>query len=113
MVNQLQSREHRSYGKSFLTMVINSEAIERVFNVRYWSLCELIERLSKSEKKTEVLKKVNEEDLLTIYDFGLGTLTAQEQSIVHEIISSRADNLSTTIVIQRPCADWYQWLGGK
>lgn len=26
---------------------------------------------------------------------------------------SRADNLSTIIVSQRPCADWYEWLGGK
>ena len=52
-------------------------------------------------------------DLLTIDDFGLGTLTAQEQSLVYEIIKSRADNLSTIIVSQRPCADWYEWLGGK
>ena len=51
--------------------------------------------------------------MLTIDDFGLGTLTAQEQSLVYEIIKSRADNLSTIIVSQRPCADWYEWLGGK
>lgn len=100
-------------GKSFLAMVISSEAIERGFNVKYWSLSELVEKLSKAEKKTEALKKVNEADLLTIDDFGLGTLTAQEQSIVYEIIKSRADNLSTIVVSQRPCADWYEWLGGK
>ena len=100
-------------GKSFLAMVISSEAIERGFNVRYWSLTELVERLSKAEKKSETLKKINEADLLTIDDFGLGTLTAQEQSLVYEIIKSRADNLSTIIVSQRPCADWYEWLGGK
>lgn len=100
-------------GKSFLAMVISSEAIERGFNVRYWSLSELVERLSKAEKKSEALKKINEADLLTIDDFGLGTLTAQEQSLVYEIIKSRADNLSTIIVSQRPCADWYEWLGGK
>ena len=94
-------------------MVISSEAIERSFNVRYWSLGELVERLSKAEKKSEALKKINEADLLTIDDFGLGTLTAQEQSLVYEIIKSRADNLSTIIVSQRPCADWYEWLGGK
>lgn len=29
-------------GKSFLAMVISSEAIERGFNVRYWSLGELV-----------------------------------------------------------------------
>jgi len=100
-------------GKSFLAMVISSEAIERGFNVKYWSLTELVERLSKAEKKSETLKKINEADLLTIDDFGLGTLTAQEQSLVYEIIKSRADNLSTIIVSQRPCADWYEWLGGK
>ena len=100
-------------GKSFLAMVISSEAIERGFNVKYWSLSELVERLSKAEKKSETLKKINEADLLTIDDFGLGTLTAQEQSLVYEIIKSRADNLSTIIVSQRPCADWYEWLGGK
>lgn len=100
-------------GKSFLAMVISSEAIERGFNVRYWSLSELVERLSKAEKKSEALKKINEADLLTIDDFGLGTLNAQEQSLVYEIIKSRADNLSTIIVSQRPCADWYEWLGGK
>ena len=64
-------------------------------------------------KKSEALKKINEADLLTIDGFGLGTLTAQEQSLVYEIIKSRADNLSTIIVSQRPCADWYEWLGGK
>ena len=69
-------------GKSLLAMVvISSEAIERGFNVRYWGLSELVERLSKAEKKSEALKKINEADLLTIDDFGLGTLTAQEQSL--------------------------------
>ena len=38
------------YGKSFLAMVISSEAIERGYNVRYWSLSELMERLSKLRK---------------------------------------------------------------
>ena len=28
-------------------------------------------------------------------------------------LKRRADNLSTIIVSQRPCADWYEWLGGK
>lgn len=37
-------------------------------------------RLSKAEKKSEALKKINEADLLTIDDFGLGTLTAQEKA---------------------------------
>ena len=36
--------------KSFLAMVISSEAIERGYNVRYWSLSELMERLSKLRK---------------------------------------------------------------
>ncbi|WP_290070463.1 ATP-binding protein [Parasutterella excrementihominis] len=85
-------------GKSFLAMVISSETIERGFNVRYWSLSELVERLSKAEKKSEALKKINEADLLTIDGFGLGALTAQEQSLVFEITKSRADNLSTIIV---------------
>lgn len=49
-------------------------------------------------KKSEALKKINEADLLTIDGFGLGTLTAQEQSLVFEITKSRADNLSTIIV---------------
>lgn len=60
-----------------------------------------------------MLKKINEADLFTIDDFGLRTQTAQEQSLVYEIIKSRANNLSTIIVSQRPCADWYEWLGGK
>lgn len=92
-------------GKSFLAMVISSEAIERGFNVRYWRLSELVERHSKAEKKSEALKKINEAGLLTIDDFGLESLTAQEQSLIYEIIKSRADNLSTIIVSQRPCAD--------
>ncbi len=53
-----QRRDNRRDGQSiantgatsFLTMVINCEAIERGFNVRYWSLSELAERLSKAEK---------------------------------------------------------------
>lgn len=49
-------------------------------------------------RKSEALKKINEADLLTIDGFGLGTLTAQEQSLVFEITKSRADNLSTIIV---------------
>ena len=57
-----------------------------------------MEWLSKAEKKSEALKKINEVDLLT---FGPGTLTAQGQSLVHEIIKSRADNLSTIIVSQK------------
>lgn len=73
----------------------------------------LWKRLSKAEKKSEALKKINEADLLTIDDFGLGALIAQEQSLAYEIIKSHADNLSTIIVSQRPCADWYEWLGGK
>ena len=62
----------------------------------------LWKRLSKAEKKSEALKKINEADLLTIDDFGLRALIAQEQSLVYEIIKSRADNLSTIIVSQRP-----------
>ena len=73
----------------------------------------LWKRLSKAEKKSEALKKINEADLLTIDDFGLRALIAQEQSLAYEIIKSHADNLSTIIVSQRPCADWYGWLGGK
>ena len=56
-------------------------------------------------KKSEALKKINEADLLTIDDFGLGTPAAQEQGLVYEIIKSRANNLSSIIVSQRPCAD--------
>lgn len=100
-------------GKSFLAMVISSEAIERGFNVKYWSLGELVEKLSGAEKKSEALRKINEADLLTIDDFGLSTLTAQQQAIVYDLIRSRADNLSTIIVSQRPCKEWYEWLGGK
>lgn len=48
-------------------------------------------------KKSEAPKKINEADLLTIDDFGLGTLTAQEQSLVYEIIKSRADNCTCLI----------------
>lgn len=40
-------------GKNFLAMVISSEAIEKGFNVRYWSLSEFVERVSKAEKKSE------------------------------------------------------------
>ena len=94
-------------------MVISSEAIERGFNVRYWSLSELVERLSKTEKKSEALKKINEADLLTFVEFGLGILTAQEHNLVYEIIKSPGDNLSTIIASQRPCADSYERLGGK
>lgn len=54
--------------------------------------------LTRRCKKSEALKKINEADLLTIDGFGLGTLTAQEQSLVFEITKSRADNLSTIIV---------------
>ena len=91
-------------GKSFLTTVISFQAIERGFNVKYWSLSELVERLSKAGGKA---------DLLTIDDVGSVTLTAQEQCLVYEIIKSRADNLSPIIVSQRPSADWYEWRGGK
>ena len=59
------------------------------------------------------LKKSNEADSHTIEDFGLRTQTAQEQNIVYEIIKSRADNLSSIIVSQRSCSDWYEWLGEK
>ena len=62
----------------------------------------LWKRLSKAEKKSEALKKINEADLLTIDDFGLRALIAQEQSLAYEIIKSHADNLSTIIVSQRP-----------
>lgn len=72
-----------------------------------------MERLSKAEKKSEALKKINEADLLTIDDFGLGTLTAEGQGLLNEIIKSLAHNLSTIIVSQRPCVDWYKRLGGK
>lgn len=72
-----------------------------------------MERLTKAEKKSEVLKKINKAYLFTIDDFGLRTQTAQEQSLVYKIIKSRANNLSTIIVSQRPCADRYEWLGGK
>lgn len=51
--------------------------------------------------------------MLTIDEFDLGNLTSREQSLVYEIIKSCADNLSTIIVNQRPCADWYEWFGGK
>ena len=112
-VNQLRSRVPQAAEKASLQMVISSEAIERGFNVKYWSLSVLLERLSKAEKKSEGLKKFNEADFLTIDDFGLGSITAQEQSLVYEIIKSRADNLSSIIVNQRPCAEWYEWLGGK
>lgn len=57
-VNQLRSRVPQAAEKSFLAMVISSEAIERGFNVKYWRLSELIEELSKAEKKSEVLKKI-------------------------------------------------------
>ena len=46
-------------GKSFLAMVISSETIERGFNVKYWSLGELVEKLSGAEKKSEALRKIN------------------------------------------------------
>lgn len=57
----------------------------------------MAERLSKAEKKSGALKEINEADLLPIDDFSLGTLTAQEQSLVYEIIKTRAENLSPII----------------
>lgn len=70
-------------------VVIGSEAIERGFNVSYWGLSELVERLSKVEKESEALMKINEADLLKIEDSGLGALTVQGRSFAYEIIKSR------------------------
>lgn len=98
-------------GKTYLALLIASEALEKGIKVRYCSLQEVLEPLVHAAYKIEELKKINQADLLVIDDFGLGAVDEAAQEQIYSLINSRAGKLSTVVVSQRPFEQWYQWLG--
>jgi DNA replication protein DnaC len=59
------------------------------------------------------LDKLNQADLLIVYDFGLTQLEQQQRYDLLDLIEDRHSKKATIISSQIPVANWYQVIGDE
>lgn len=100
-------------GKSYLACALAHKACRDGHVVLYHRLPQLLEELALSHhdgRYRRLMKALLKADLLVLDDFGLGTLTAEQQRDLLEIIEDRYDRRSTLVTSQLPIKHWHDIL---
>lgn len=99
--------------KSFLAQEIANRSIQdgvKVYYVRIPTLLEEIKIARASGSYTNLLKKYSRFHLLILDDFGISSITNDDDTNLFEIIEDRSDLNSTIITSQLPVSKWYDYL---
>ncbi len=98
-------------GKSFLASAIGNKACIQGFKVMYFNTGKLFSRLKMSGADNSYMKeirKIEQQDLIILDDFGLQPLDMQSRLYLLEILEDRHSRHSTIITSQLPVANWHE-----
>lgn len=97
-------------GKSFLASAFGHQACKQGYTVAYYNIQKLMTKLRADRLEGQLIKsmeKLAKTDLLILDDFGLITLSSNQQNDLMEIIEDRHGKRSTIIASQLPVSVWF------
>lgn len=100
-------------GKSYIACALSHKACRDGHVVMYQRLPRLLEELALSHhdgRYRKLMKSILKADLLVLDDFGLASLTTEQQRDLLEIIEDRYDRRSTLVTSQLPVKHWHDIL---
>jgi DNA replication protein DnaC len=100
-------------GKSYLACALSHKACRDGHVVMYQRLPRLLEDLALSHhdgRYRKLMKSLLKADLLVLDDFGLGSLTSEQQRDLLEVVEDRYDRRSTLITTQLAVKHWHDIL---
>lgn len=98
-------------GKSFLASALGHKACVQGYKVMYFNTGKLFSKLKMSgadNSYMKEIKKIEQQDLIILDDFGLQVLDLQSRLYLLEILEDRHSKRSTIITSQLPVAKWYE-----
>lgn len=100
-------------GKTWIASCIGVRAISQLRNVKYYNTSRLIMELSAKEKEDntlylKALDQIAKLDLLILDDIGLMNLDMHSCRVFFEVLDSRDQNGSISLVSQYPVKNWFQ-----
>lgn len=101
-------------GKSWLACAIGQQACRQGLLVRYIRVAKLLEALRISHADgtyIKLLAQLAKNELLILDDFGLDTLSRQDQLDLLEVIEDRHQIKSTLITSQLGTKHWHEYIG--
>lgn len=101
-------------GKSWLACAIGQQACRQGLSVRYIRVAKLLEELRISHADgtyIKLLAQLAKHELLILDDFGLDSLSRQDQLDLLEIIEDRHQMKSTLITSQLGIKHWHDYIG--
>jgi DNA replication protein DnaC len=101
-------------GKSWLACAIGQQACRQGLSVRYIRMAKLLEELRISHADGSYIKLLAQfakPELLILDDFGLDSLSRQDQLDLLEIIEDRHQIKSTLITSQLGVKHWHDYIG--
>lgn len=100
-------------GKSYLACALSHKACRDGHLVAYQRLPRLLEDLALSHhdgRYRKLMKSLLKADLLVLDDFGLGSLSSEQQRDLLEVVEDRYDRRSTIITTQLAVKHWHDIL---
>lgn len=97
-------------GKSYLACAFGERACRQGYKVRYYTMNMLIETLKMVHlegKETSFFRKMNNQDLVIIDDFGMLRLEKQLQHDFEQIVDDRYNRKALILASQLPVSDRY------
>ena len=98
-------------GKSYLASALGHKACMQGYKVMYFNAGKLFGRLKMSgadNSYTKEIRKIEQQDLIILDDFGLQPLDGPSRLYLLEILEDRHGRHSTIITSQLPVANWYE-----
>lgn len=100
-------------GKSFIASALGHQACAEGFRVLYFNSLKLFSKLKFAKADgtyDKELKKIKNQNLLILDDFGLHPIDEQSKLIVLELLEDRYGESSTLIASQFPSHQWYEMI---
>lgn len=101
-------------GKSYLATALGNQACLQGLKTLYFNTQKLFPQLKMCKADGTYhkrLRKIEQQDLLILDDFGLQSLDNNSRMIIMEIIEDRHGRKSTIIASQLPVSKWYEVIG--
>ena len=101
-------------GKSYLACALTHKACREEFSVLYHRLSRLLAELEASRgegRYLRLLKTLAQTDVLVLDDWGLTSISQEQQKDLLELLDDRHEKKSTVITSQLPIECWHEWLG--
>ncbi len=100
-------------GKSFIASALGHQACAEGFRVLYFNSLKLFSKLKFAKAEgtyDKELKKIKQQNLIILDDFGLHPIDEQSKLILLELLEDRYGESSTLIASQFPSKSWYEMI---